>query len=311
MEERIKYLFRQYMDNKCSQEEYEEFFSYVRQSEYDEVIREQVKAAYAQTGDTSYIDEMGNLVLLHPKRRRMRMMPAIAAAVIVLAAAAWFMLPSQQAPALTKKITERSEYKYLVLPDSTKVWLNAASTLEFPTSFGSGKREVRLSGEAYFDVQHAENAPFIIHTGKVSTTVLGTAFNIKAYPGQENIIVSVSHGKVRVNYGGDKTPTLLTRGQQVKVNEVTESAITKKAALVETAPWKDGSLAYDGETMAEIAADLERVYNVAIRIDNKAISAINISTSFRRDIGIKEALHILCKLTDSQLLDTAGVYVIQ
>lgn len=298
------------MDNKCSHEEYEEFFSYVRQSEYDETIRELVKAAYAQTGDTSYIDEMGNLVLLTPKRRKVKMLPAIAAAVLVLAAAAWFMRPSQ-APALTKKITERSEYKYLVLPDSTKVWLNAASTLEFPASFGTDKREVKLSGEAYFDVQHAEHTPFIIYTGKVSTTVLGTAFNIKAYPGQENIIVSVSHGKVRVNYGGNKTPALLTKGQQVKVNEVTESAITKKAALVETAPWKDGSLAYDGETMAEIAADLERVYNVAIRIDNKAVSAVNISTSFRRDIGIKEALHILCKLTDSQLLNTAGVYVIK
>lgn len=308
MEERIKYLFRQYVENKCSRKEYEEFFAYIRQSEYDETIRELVKAAYAQAGDISYIDEMGNLVLLPSKRRRM-MMPAIAASIAILAVAAWFMLPSQ-APAVTRKITERSEYKYLVLPDSTKVWLNAASTLEFPTDFDKDKREVRLSGEAYFDVQHAENAPFIIHTGKVSTTVLGTAFNIKAYPGQENIIVSVSHGKVRVNYG-DKKPALLTQGQQVKVNETTESAITKKAALVETAPWKDGSLAYDGETMADIVADLERVYNVAIRIDNKAISVTNISTSFRRDIGIKEALHILCKLTDSQLLVTEDVYVIK
>jgi ferric-dicitrate binding protein FerR (iron transport regulator) len=297
------------MDNKCSRKEYEEFFTYIRQSEHDETIRELVKAAYAQAGDTSYIDEMGNLVLLPPKRRRVMMMPAIAASLVVLAAAAWFMFQPQP-QAVTRKITERSEYKYLVLPDSTKVWLNAASTLEFPTDFDKDKREVRLSGEAYFDVQHAENAPFIIHTGKVSTTVLGTAFNIKAYPGQENIIVSVSHGKVRVNYG-DKKPALLTQGQQVKVNEITESAITKKAALVETAPWKDGSLAYDGETMADIVADLERVYNVAIRIDNKAISVINISTSFRRDIGIKEALHILCKLTDSQLLATEGVYVIK
>lgn len=296
------------MDNKCSRKEYEEFFSYIRQSEHDETIRELVKAVYAQARDTSYIDEMGNLVLLTPKRRRM-MIPAIAASIVALAVAGWFVFQPQQ-QAVTRKITERSEYKYLVLPDSTRVWLNAASTLEFPTDFDKDKREVRLSGEAYFDVQHAENAPFIIHTGKVSTTVLGTAFNIKAYPGQENIIVSVSHGKVRVNYG-DKKPALLTQGQQVKVNEITESAITKKAALVETAPWKDGSLAYDGETMADIVADLERVYNVAIRIDNKAINVINISTSFRRDIGIKEALHILCKLTDSQLLASEGVYVIK
>jgi ferric-dicitrate binding protein FerR (iron transport regulator) len=308
MEERIKYLFRQYIDNKCSRKEYEEFFSYVRLSEHDETMRELVKAAYAQAGDTSYIDELGNLVLLPAKRRRNKMLPAIAAGIAVLAIAAWFSFPGQRG--VTRKITERSEYKYIVLPDSTKVWLNAASTLEFPSDFDKDKREVRLSGEAYFDVQHAENAPFIIHTGKVSTTVLGTAFNIKAYPGQENIIVSVSHGKVRVNYG-DKAPAMLTQGQQLKVNEVTESAITKKAALVETAPWKDGSLAYDGETMEDIVADLVRVYNVNIRIDNKAISVINISTSFRRDIGIKEALHILCRLTDSELLTADGMYVIK
>src|SRR5439155_2315167 len=104
------------------------------------------------------------------------------------------------------------EQKYLLLPDSTQVWLNAASSLEFPEAFQSGKREVYLVGEAFFDVKHAENRPFIIHTGNVTTRVVGTAFNIKGYPDQPDVIVSVKRGKVQVSKN-EKLVATLTVGQ--------------------------------------------------------------------------------------------------
>ena len=333
MEERIEYLLRQYLENKCTRKEFDEFFSYIRQSDDNEVIRELVRRAYETIGQSNasltYVDEFGNLVLPQPdsfhlpkpevkSHKKKITKPIMAMALVaVIIASGWLwnrtttpVTATYNAGLLTKKVTERSEYKYLLLPDSTQVWLNAASSLEFPPQFAQDKREVYLSGEAYFDVKHADKLPFIIHTGKISTTVLGTAFNIKAYPGRKNIVVSVSRGKVRVNYA-DKEVAVLTKGQQVKVNNEDSRATEKKIDVSVAASWQQGNMVYDDETLADIAADLERVYDVHIRIQNTALKNLQVSTSFKREIGVEPALNILCRLTDAQLTLENGVFNIQ
>lgn len=330
MEERIKYLFRQYLNNTCTRKEFEEFFSFINEASHNELIRELIQKAYEETGHSSltYVDERGNLVLTEPAwdeqpvarvrtRKKNQIFIAIATAVMVtLAGVVWlinrpFQLQQvEQKPVLAKKITGRSEYKYMLLPDSTQVWLNAASTLEYPQQFASGEREVFLTGEAYFDVKHADKQPFLIHTGKVTTVVLGTAFNIKAYPGRENVIVSVSRGKVRVHYD-EKEVATLTPGQQVKVSNVNKPVVQKKIAIAETAPWQQGNLVYDDETLNDIIADLERIYDVTIQVQKEILTNERISTSFRREIGIEHALQVLCKLTDTRLTLEHNMYVIQ
>jgi transmembrane sensor len=331
MEERIKYLFRQYLNNTCTKKEFDEFFSYLNEAAHNELIRELIKKAYEETGrlnpSPTYVDERGNLVLTEPawheqpvttvQTRKKKPIVAIAASVVVLLVSSiWLMnRPVQKQagatkPALDKKITGRSEYKYLLLPDSTQVWLNAASTLEYPHRFAAGKREVILTGEAYFDVKHADKQPFLIHTGKVTTLVLGTAFNIKAYPGREHIIVSVSRGKVRVHYDKKEVATL-TPGQQVKVSNSNKPVVQKKIAVTETAPWQQGNLVYDDETISDIVADLERIYDVTIRVQKEALANERISTSFKREIGIEHALQVLCNVTDSRLKLVDNMYVIQ
>ncbi len=220
MQERLHYLFEQYLENKCSRKELEEFFKYIRKAEHDDQLRQHIKNVYASiqknSSSLTCVDENGQLILnepnwLKPKARVEGFKKhftrfAIAASVVGIVCTLWLVLKPSAIPkktvtlsALTKKTTDRSESKFILLEDSTRVWLNAASSLEFPDEFNSKAREVYLSGEAYFDVKHADKIPFIIHTGNVSTTVLGTAFNIKAYPGQKNIIVSVSRGKVKVS----------------------------------------------------------------------------------------------------------------
>ena len=332
MEERIKYLFRQYLNNTCTRKEFEEFFSYINEASHNELIRELIKKAYDETGQPNssltYVDERGNLVLTEPTwnersiakarpQKKNRVIITMAATVVVLMAGfTWFMYQpvSKQSVVLTqglaKKMTGRSEYRYLLLPDSTQVWLNAASTLEYPQQFAPGKREVYLTGEAYFDVKHADKQPFLIHTGKVTTMVLGTAFNIKAYPGRENITVAVSRGKVRVNYNEEEVATL-TQGQQVKVNNANETVVQKKMTIPEAAPWQQGNLVYDDETISDIVADLERNYDVTIRVQSETVANEHISTSFRREIGIENALKVLCTLTDTRLKLENNMYVIQ
>ena len=334
MEERIKYLFRQYLENKCSRQELEEFFSYVRASGDNEILRNLIKKVYEDTEQApsiqTYVNEHGTLILPHKAGRpdvtvaskrsgRRRLVAGLVVIALAMAGMGiWLVRPAKHAVsvsapvsvALTKSMTERSEYKYLLLPDSTQVWLNASSTLEFPQRFKTDKREVTLSGEAYFDVRHAEKTPFIIHTGKISTTVLGTSFNIKAYPDRPHIIVSVSTGKVKVSYDNIPLATLV-KGQQVKVNSRLNTVEEKKIAPAEVAAWQKGNMSYDDEALEDIVADLERLYNVKIRIDNDAIRALRVSTSFRREIGIEQALQVLCKLTDTMLRQSDGWYIIQ
>jgi len=332
MEDRIKYLFNQYFDNNCSRDELEELFSYIRAADNDELLRSLVKKAYDDTrqkpSSQTYVNESGNLILtgqewisetpVPKKRPKTRWIPMLAAACVLaaVAAIAWLTLqPGHKAAvpataATTKKTTERSEYKYVLLPDSTQVWLNASSSLEFPDHFGAAKREVTLSGEAYFDVKHADKIPFIIHTGKISTTVLGTAFNIKAYPDRENIIVSVSRGQVRVSYNNTPVATLI-KGQQVKVSSVYSTAVEKKIAPAAVAAWQQGNMSYEDESFEDIIADLQRLYNVNIKIDNASIRNLKVSTSFRREIGIEQALQVLCQLTDTVLKQENGWYTIQ
>lgn len=328
MEERIRYLLRQYENNKCSHEELEELFYYIRNARNSEApLKRMVRNVYDDIRKNhpsfTYVDENGRLILTEPdqanvstgkqsmlkKRIKAPVLVVLLAIILMVSAALWLVrkdmfgrssIHRKGAIPLTKKFSERSEQKYLLLPDSTEVWLNAASSLEFPDEFNRGKREVLLSGEAFFKVKHTANKPFIIHTGKVSAIVLGTSFNIKAYPGQKEVIISVSQGKVNVKRNQSIVATL-TQGQQVKIDNAEEKIAEKSIAISKVAAWQQGDMIYDNEVFTDIVADLERIYNVKIDITNKDVLHLRISTSFRKDIGILQALLILCKLTNTKL----------
>lgn len=333
MDERLRYLFRQYLQNASSRKELEEFFNYIRQAENDKSIRALLRSVYDEIRDTSaastYVDENGKLVLTetewHPAPRsgktlnKRKLLAGIAAGAVILLSAGIWLIPgaryrvpgkTSSPVALAQKSNDHTEYRSIILPDSTQVWLNDGSTLEYPDHFAGNKREVSLHGEAYFDVKHSEKNLFIIHTGDISTTVLGTAFNIKAYPGQKNITVSVSRGKVKVSRG-DNTVATLTRGQQVKISSRDNHVIEKNIAVAEVAAWQQGNMVYEDESFEDIISDLERMYHVSIDLSDASEKKLKISTSFSREIGIEQALQILCKLTDTGLKKQNGQYIIQ
>jgi transmembrane sensor len=332
MEERLQYLFKRYFDNSCSRQELEEFFTYINEAKHDESLRQLIKKLYQEIKGTplhaNFVDSEGHLVLspedekeedviINAKRRRTLSPVIIAIALLIAGGSTWLLFQHGKAKSNmpmveshTKKTTDRSEYKYIVLGDSTKVWLNAASSLEFPDHFNSNKREVFLDGEAYFDVMHADKIPFVIHTGAVSTTVLGTAFNIKAYPNERSVTVSVSRGKVRVSRGNGWSTTL-TKGQQVKLEEDKGITSEKPIAPTDVAAWQHGNIVYDDETIEHIIADMERVYNISVSLPDTMLREVRISTSFKKEIGAEQALHVLCKLTDTKLKRSGNNYIIQ
>jgi ferric-dicitrate binding protein FerR (iron transport regulator) len=332
MPDRIDILFQKFIDGTCSRQEYDELMDMLRENQQEERIKQMLQQVYQATSrslrSVTYVDTNGLLqsttetpvVEMTPPagRKRWRTIMAAAAILLLLLGGGWWALNKKQGGEMAqhvatessiRKFTQRAEQKYLLLPDSTQVWLNAASSLEFPETFQTGKREVYLVGEAFFDVKHAAHMPFLIHTGNVTTRVVGTAFNIKAYPDQPDIIVAVKRGKVQVSKN-EKLIATLTMGQQVTVTAAAQQADIQPTKESRVADWTTGQLSYTSRPLGDILKDLERNYNVTIELTAASLEQEIVTTSFRRDIGVGEALDILCGLTDTQLKKENGKYLI-
>jgi ferric-dicitrate binding protein FerR (iron transport regulator) len=201
-----------------------------------------------------------------------------------------------------------SEQKELVLPDGSRVWLNAASSIRYPDTFSSKERSVELTGEAWFDVTHADKIPFLIHSGAIITRVMGTAFDIKAYPGQKSMIVSVQRGKVQV-LASNHLLAILEKGRQARITEMNCQVRTIDTTSV--AAWKQGNLYYKDETLGDIVADLQRVFKDSIQVNNHSLKEVVTTAAFNRDIGVQRALDILCRINDARLTKKNGIYIIE
>ena len=128
-----------------------------------------------------------------------------------------FVSPRTVQPEVLKTVVALEEHKKLTLPDGSTVILNRHSKLSYSQDPAAKKREVTLSGEGYFDVRHDHSRPFIVNAGKLSTTVLGTAFNIKTSVNDSKVIITVVRGKVRVTKK-DNVIGVLTPNQQIAYN---------------------------------------------------------------------------------------------
>jgi ferric-dicitrate binding protein FerR (iron transport regulator) len=166
--------------------------------------------------------------------------------------------------------TANGQQRKLVLPDGTKVMLNAGSVLSYPKEFEKDIREVSLTGEAFFDVVRNEKAPFLIRTGEVTTKVLGTSFNVRAYPENGAVQVAVVEGKVKVNatIGSEagKASVCLTKSEMAtfekEAGELTVSTYDEKEQI----GWKDGMLYFQKSGFAATIAQLERWYGVKFKV---------------------------------------------
>ena len=164
-------------------------------------------------------------------------------------------------PAQYTLITPRGGEYRLTLADGTTVWLNASSKLEYPSVFAGNTREVSLEGEAFFEVAQDVTHPFIVHTEKQRITVLGTAFNIHAYP-DESESTTLINGKVRVNSAGNTL--LLQPGQQALLDSGGQLRLDPDADLEEVAAWKNGYFQFNKADIRQIMQQLSRWYNVDV-----------------------------------------------
>lgn len=154
---------------------------------------------------------------------------------------------------------------HIKLPDGTSVWLNAASHISYPQGFTATQRLVQLEGEAYFDVVKDKTRPFIVTSGNVVTTALGTSFNIKAIDTQ-NIEVSLNTGKVNVARIDNNEQVILQPGQQAKLDGLGLLVSEFKNEIV--LAWKEGTIIFDNTDFDEMISVLEKWYDVSFVIEN-------------------------------------------
>jgi transmembrane sensor len=186
--------------------------------------------------------------------------------------------------AWNRAITASGEKIMLTLSDNTKIILNADSKLKYPSGFSDKQREVYLEGEAYFEVQHDTSKPFIIHTQNISTTVLGTKFNISAFPEEKGIAVSLVEGKVNVTMGENGSPenaVELLPKQQLVFNKQKKNSIVGEFDYQKTICWKDKNFIFDGETLLTVFSKLERAYGVKFELADKSFSSRKIKINFQ------------------------------
>jgi ferric-dicitrate binding protein FerR (iron transport regulator) len=241
-------------------------------------------------------------VIVMPARKHLwRSIAAVAAvlAIFFTLYLEWPVLQNRLQPVqLTALTAPANQKKQVTLADGSHVWVNAGSELKYPQTFNSKTREVYLSGEAYFDIQHDAAKPFIIHTGNVLTTVLGTAFNIKEDKTLHTVEVTVTRGKVSVT-NGDKPLGILTPNQQISFNLLNSKAIQSVVDARKVIAWQETELHFDDVTFAEAATQLQQKFNVKVSFNNDKLKNCRFTGTALNGDDLDKMLKVICAFNNA------------
>ena len=184
------------------------------------------------------------------------------------------------------------EYQ-VTLPDGTKVWLNSASSLIYPTEFTGSERQVKLTGEAYFEVAKNKEKPFYVDINKVQVRVLGTHFNITAYNDDDQMTATLLEGAVRIIKNSRQS--LLKPGEQAVINNTNDRIAVSDANVNKAMAWKNGYFIFNEETLESIMKKVSRWYDVQVEYQGY-FSDQKFGGTFNMDKSITELLHNLEKI---------------
>jgi ferric-dicitrate binding protein FerR (iron transport regulator) len=256
-------------------------------------------------------DESNVATIRHLKKtswRRKFFSYGLAASVLLLLSIVSFIFITKRDAVPVSKgseiVTKKGSKSRVVLPDGTLVWLNADSKLIYPENFQGTTREVRLTGEAFFDVTEDSNRPFIIHTNTIEVKVLGTIFNLRSYPEEATTETSLLDGMIEVTLlkQADKKIILRPNEKLTISNDETENIELEKDAKIETeqpvmilskvhyrnndtisteALWVNNILAFDNEGMDNVFFKIERWYNVEIEVKNQELLSKHFTATFQ------------------------------
>lgn len=295
-----------YFQNKLSVEERVDL---LRKIEDDETLKEEF-IAYRNTCGLLTLSAMQNdinegkqsywLFVNQQKRkiRRRRLLNILSyAASIAVLIIATYIITSQfgqsELPSSTNKLyVPAGQRAHIILSDGTNVWVNANSTITYPSYFKKGERRVELIGEAFFDVTKSIDNPFVVSTDKIEVKVLGTTFDICSYMGEKEASVSLVQGSVEVSFGDKKQ--MLQSGELLSYTE--GSISISKLYNDDDFLWRKGIYTFNQVPLSQIIERLELYYDIKIIIKNKSLSEVLFTGKFRQRDGIIEILKIIQKV---------------
>lgn len=312
MDKNIDILLAKYFANTLDEDERKEVDNWVSESDEHRKIFNHYRHLWMKAeAFTSMSDEQVDLALkttkkqmVFPKERiNYRRLIRQVAAVLIMSlglSVIYNVFRSSEAVTIQEAMQEvcaiRGGSTKLQLPDGSMAYLFPGSKLMFPTVFKGENREVKLSGEGYFEVQHDQSMPFIVITGQLNIKVLGTEFNVRAYEGEEVVETVLVNGKVAIErQENGQTETLATlKPNQRSVYRVSSQQleVTDERDLQKYIAWKKGRLVFDGDGIDEMIHQLEKWYHVEIVIADEAIRSYKFTGEFG-DEPIQEVLTLL------------------
>jgi len=298
MYSKIKQLFQQYQSGKANPAEQklvEDWFA-----EFDnkqQPIDEEKKAILFGPMDRKI------QAMLYPRKSYVWLKAAAAVLVALGATLAIRHINSASQPLITYQVIKvpNGVKREITLPDSSTIYLNSGSSITIPSNFGNKKREIAFTGEAFFIIKHNPNRPFTLRTGKLQIADIGTSFDVKAYPEEKQISVAVETGSVAVAKKADagKATVLvgaMVQNQQLIYNKADDSHTLGKISSANIAAWHNNLLRFDNASFAEIASQLERWYNVSVKLSGSEMQGRRYTISFDNE-PVGHVLDVLTKLS--------------
>ncbi len=192
----------------------------------------------------------------------------------------------------------RASKSEIMLPDGSKIWLNNNSKIIYPKKFNGHERKVELIGEAYFEIKKNYKVPFIVRTSDVSIKVLGTKFNVSAYPNDKFIETTLISGKVTVNSNENpQNENVLNPGESLTFDKVSNKTAIARVDTRFYTYWMKGEFSFKEEKFENLAKRIERIYNVEITFEDPIIKEKTYTGNFKVDDNIYTILEILKKST--------------
>jgi ferric-dicitrate binding protein FerR (iron transport regulator) len=321
----IKTLFDKYLNVQCTKDEIKELFKLINRKENKQLFNTLIGQQFGKDTITPLNPEPEEqaiikvkAVLLSEIRSQIPISPPkpnfpykipntwlkIAALWLVIGSATMFMLLRHFTDKYNDQIkhhtqvlvTKKGQRKFIQLFDGTKIWLSPSSTIKYADQLVNSYREVTLDGEAFFEVAKDKTHPFIIHSGRMQTEVVGTSFNVKSFSKQNIYNVTVVTGVVKVFMLSAKkeklSEVILRPKQQAIYNNAQAKLADKTLSTVDAViKKKDGILSYDGTPVPEVVADFRRYYNQAIELENKSATCLcygEFDTSKPVDIALSQ-----------------------
>lgn len=199
--------------------------------------------------------------------------------------------------------TPRARQQQLILPDGSRIWLNAESSIRFPTTFNGNIREIEISGEAYFEINPNKTKPFVVNVQQSSITVLGTHFNVMAYANEAFLETTLLEGAVSFNNNNNKI--VLKPGEQSKLSQNNQIQLVTNPDIDMIMAWKNGFQSFKKTDIAAILRQIKRWYDVEVEYEGNIPPEITFTGEIPREVTLSQLLKALESKQVHFILDAA------